>query len=92
MNDVMGNVVWGRFHHTGPVTPPKEERFAFLRTYKPLLKRARGTPYYEDIRELLGYWLRQKKIERLLAAQNLRLYEAARERDCLLAAARKKEE
>lgn len=87
----MDNVIWGQFRPAENEPSPQEKRFAFLRTYKPLLKRARGTPYYEDIRELLGYWLRQKKIERLLAAQNLRLYEAARERDRLLAA-RKKEE
>lgn len=58
--------------------------FPFLRTYKPLLKKARGTPFYEDIRKLLQEYLFQKHLRRLLDGQNERLYKAAKERDLLL--------
>ena len=57
--------------------------FPFLRTYKPMLKRARGTPSYQDVRQLLQLWLHCKRIQRLLDRQNQSLYEAARERDRL---------
>jgi hypothetical protein len=58
---------------------------AFLTTFKPMLKRARGTPSYEDMRVLLRLWSHHKRVRRLLDAQNTRLYQAAAERDHLLA-------
>lgn len=62
--------------------------FPFLRTWKPLLKRARGTAFYADIRELLKLWLFAKRLRRLLDGQNERLYKVAKERDALLVVAR----
>lgn len=61
-----------------PVGLPLPPQFPFLRTYKPMLKRARGTPSYEDIRLLLRLWLHCKHIRRLLDSQNERLYLATR--------------
>lgn len=58
--------------------------FPFLRTYKPMLKRARGTPCYRDVRQLLKQWLYCQHMVRLLGQQNARLYQAAGERDLLL--------
>lgn len=58
--------------------------FAFLRTFKSMLKRARGTEHYDDIRLLLQLKLHANRVERLLVGQNDRLYEAARTRDALL--------
>lgn len=58
--------------------------FPFLRTYKPMLKAARGTPHYAAIRQLLQQWLWAKRMVRLLHHQNAALYKAARERDALL--------
>lgn len=60
--------------------------FPFLRTYKPMLKRARqcGTREYGDVRRLLKQWLYCQHMVRLLHQQNARLYQAAMERDSLL--------
>ena len=58
--------------------------FPFLRTYKPLLKRARGTASYADVRQLLQQWMWARRIERLFHGQNERLLKAARSRDALL--------
>lgn len=52
--------------------------FPFLRTFKPMLKRARGTPHYADIRLLLQLWLHAKHMQRILDGQNIRLYNVAR--------------
>lgn len=60
-------------------------QFAFLRTYKPMLKAARGTPHYAHVRLLLQNWLWAQHMVRLLHRQNTALYKAARERDALLA-------
>lgn len=59
-------------------------QFAFLRTYKPMLKAARGTPHYESIRQLLKQWLWAKRMVALLDRQNIALYKAAKERDARL--------
>jgi hypothetical protein len=58
--------------------------FPFLRTYKPMLKRARGTASYQDVRALLKLWLHCRHITSLLQRQNDSLYQAARERDNLV--------
>lgn len=52
--------------------------------YKPLLKRLRGTPEYDQLRRLLRELQRSRHLEEMLQAQNQRLYQAARERDLLL--------
>ena len=64
-------------------------RFPFLRTFKPVLKRARAVrdtapDIYEDVRLLLSLWLHQKRIRRLLDHQNASLLAASQERDRLL--------
>lgn len=66
-------------------------RWEFLRTWKPVLKRARGTPSYPDVRLLVRLWMRSKALERLLDGQNARLYAVARERDALLCERQRKE-
>jgi hypothetical protein len=58
--------------------------FPFLRTWKPVLKRARGTEFYPEIRRLLQLWLHCKRITRILEGQNQKLYKAARDRDRML--------
>ena len=58
--------------------------FPFLRTFKPMLKRARGTPFYADIRLLLRLWLHGQHMTRLFEGQSRRLYAVARERDLML--------
>jgi hypothetical protein len=58
--------------------------FPFLRTYKPMLKRAWGTPSYQDVRQLLKQWQHCQHITQLLQHQNTRLYQAAHDRDQLL--------
>lgn len=57
--------------------------FPFLRTFKPMLKRARGTPSYQDVRRLLQLWLYCRHMTQLLDWQNTRLYQVAQERDLL---------
>jgi hypothetical protein len=64
--------------------PGEACHFPFLRTYKPMLKRARGTTSYQDVRQLLKLWLHCRHITTILDQQNVRLYQAAHERDCLL--------
>lgn len=54
-----------------------------------MLKRARGTASYKDVRQLLQLWLHGQHMTRLVEAQNRRLYEAARERDRLIAELRR---
>ena len=63
--------------------------FSFLRTFKPMLKRARGkdaahAPSYQDVRKLLQLWLHAQHMVALLDRQNTRLYQAAQERDMLI--------
>lgn len=53
--------------------------FPFLRTFKPMLKRARGTASYEDVRQLLKLWLHCRRLRSLLDNQNRLLYVAARQ-------------
>lgn len=50
-----------------------------------MLKRARGTASYQDIRQLLKLWLYCKKMLKLLEKQNERLYQAGKARDYLTA-------
>lgn len=57
----------------------------FFRTFKPMLKRARGTPSYPDVRLLVQLWLHCTRVQQLLHSQNTRLCEAASTRDRLLA-------
>ncbi len=58
--------------------------FPFLRTYKPMLKRARGTPSYQDVRQLIKLWMHCQHMTQLLHRQNTNLYQASRDRDLLL--------
>jgi hypothetical protein len=63
--------------------------FPFLRTFKPMLKRARGkdaahAPSYQDVRRLLQLWMYCRHMVALLDRQNTRLYQAAQERDMLI--------
>lgn len=46
-----------------------------------MLKRARGTASYQDVRTLIQLWLYAKRIRALLDGQNERLFEVARELD-----------
>ena len=57
---------------------------SILKTFKPMLRRARGTPSHADVRVLIRLWLHSKRLQRLVDGQNAHLYEAARERDLLL--------
>lgn len=66
--------------------------FTLLRTYKPILKAARGTPLYAGVRELAQNWLWTRHITQLLHSQNAKLYLAAKERDRLIAQLRRYEE
>ena len=58
--------------------------FSFLRTFKPMLKRARGTEFYPDVRRLLQLWLHCKRVTALLEGQNQKLYRAACDRDRMI--------
>ena len=49
-----------------------------------MLKRARSTASYQDVRHLLKLWLYSRKMIKLLEKQNQRLYQAAKERDKLI--------
>lgn len=46
-----------------------------------MLKRARGTASYQDVRTLIQLWLYAKRIRAILDGQNERLFEIARDRD-----------
>jgi hypothetical protein len=64
---------------------PAPGTFPFLRTFKPMLKRAKGTPCEQDVRKLLELWLHAKRLRRLLDHQNETLLHVSQERDWLLA-------
>jgi hypothetical protein len=49
-----------------------------------MLKRAWGTPSYQDVRQLLKQWIYCQHMVQLLHRQNDNLYQAARDRDLLL--------
>lgn len=64
--------------------PDKYPPWPFLRTYKPMLKRAWNLPNYLDVRQLIQQWMWAKRIQALLERQNQALFRAASERDRLL--------
>ena len=65
--------------------PERYPPFPFLRTFKPMLKRAWGTASYQDMRLLLQLWLHCKRTRQLLEGQSERLCHAAGARDVMLA-------
>ena len=70
-----------RHESVDPGSKGRRSLSAFLRTYKPMLRRARGTASYQDVRTLIQLWIHAKQMQNLLDAQNRRLFEVARELD-----------